>query len=769
MTKKPKNFKFNKKQNLPLVLLDTMVVCPRIVLPLLLEKPESINALNYALGKDRLVVFMLKPNKPGNWRKAATVARVVQMLKLPEGGVKVILEGLTRVKINKVEKNNQGFLITESEIIEPIPVKKTKEIKALMQSISSQFREIIGLGRMVSVELLTKIFNTQDPEALVDLIAFSLDIEPDKQQIILEIIPIKNRLKKLNDILAKEIAVLKTGQRLQKQTAKKLGKKQKEIFLREQLKNIEEELGMHGEESEHAKIKIKIKKAKMPQETEKIALKELDRLKRLPSFSPETSYIRNYLDWLTELPWSKKSKGNGNIKKAEKILNKDHYGLDKIKQRVTEHLAVQKLVGKMTGPILCFIGPPGTGKTSIGKSIAKAMNRKFYRMSVGGVRDEAEIRGHRRTYVGALPGRIIQGIKKAKTNNPVFMLDEVDKIGKDFHGDPASALLEVLDPEQNNEFVDHYLDVPFDLSDVMFITTGNVLSTIPPALKDRMEIIRFPGYTIKEKFNIAKKFLFPKQIKKHGLNKKQISISDGALKKIIQGYTQESGVRNLERELAKICRKTARKIAQNDSKKESITVKNIEKILGPRKYDPVLAEKENEVGTATGLAWTQTGGKILFIEAIKMPGKGKLILTGSLGKVMKESAQAALSYAKAVCADNKSWEKHDIHLHVPTGAIPKDGPSAGIAMATALVSLLENKKINKEVAMTGEITLRGKVLEIGGVKEKVLAAHRSGIKTVILPKTDKKYIKDEIPADVRKKLKFVYVDHMDQVLKKAFV
>jgi len=753
-----------KSDSLPLVLLDNIVIFPRMVLPLLLKKPESISALESAIQKNRLVVFIAQKNKGKEFYKIGTAAHIVQMLRIPEGGVKVVIEGITRVKIKKILQDKPFLKAKVEQIITKF--SETMPLKALMRSILSQFKQCVNLGKPVPLDTLMAVFSARNPETIIDLIVFNLDLKLEERQELLEIIGLKKRLEKLNKLLAREVEILKTGQELQKATAEKLGKASKEVFLREQLRSIEKELGITSEKNEIKVLEKELKKAGMPKKIQAVAMKELKRMEKMPSFSPEVAYIRTYLDWLKDLPWSKKTDGPVKIRKAGKILDEDHYGLEKIKERILEYLAVQKMVGKIKGPILCFIGPPGTGKTSIGKSIARALNRKFYRMSLGGVRDEAEIRGHRRTYVGSLPGRIIQGINSAGTRNPVFMLDEIDKVGRDFRGDPTSALLEALDPEQNFEFSDHYLEVPFDLSDVMFITTGNILDTIPPALRDRMEVIRFPGYTEEEKFQIAKKYLIPKLLKEHGLKNQNLKIQNKALRDIIQEYTREAGVRNLEREIAKICRKIVRRITENKKRTYTIEAKNLKKFLGAKKYQLTLAEKKDDIGVSTGLAWTEAGGEILFIELTKMPGKGRLILTGSLGDIMQESAQAAFSYAKA--KTGQSCQKHDIHIHVPSGAIPKDGPSAGIAIAVALVSVFLDKKINRQIAMTGEITLRGKILEIGGVKEKVLAAHRAGAKKIILPKDNKKNI-DDISKEVRKDLEFIFVEHMNEVLNHALV
>jgi len=753
-----------EKNILPLVILDNIVVFPRVVLPLILKKPESLAALEFAMQNEKMVVFMVQKGKGQEFYDVGTACRIAQMLKMQDGSMKVIVEGMRRVKIKEFVERTP-FLKVQAESV----VAETSDnmsVKALMRSILAQFRECVNLGKIVPLDVLMAIFSVRDPETLVDLIVFNLDLKITERQALLELTDTKKRLEELHKFIAKEVEILKTGQKLQKETAKKLGKMSKEVFLREQLKSIEKELGIGEERDEIKELKKALEKAGMPKPVEKIAMSELARMEKMPSFSPEISYIRTYLEWLKDLPWSKKSEGPINLKKAGKVLDEDHYGLEKIKERVLEYLAVQKLVGKMKGPILCFIGPPGTGKTSIGKSIARALGRKFFRMSLGGIRDEAEIRGHRRTYVGALPGRIIQGIKTAGTRNPVFMLDEIDKVGTDFRGDPTSALLEALDPEQNNSFSDHYLEVPFDLSDVMFITTGNILDTIPHALRDRMEVIYFPGYTDNEKFNIAKKYLIPKLLQEHGLKAKNLLISNAVLRKIIQEYTREAGVRNLEREIAKICRKIAYQISEGKRKIHKLGLNDLNKFLGPSKFQLNHGEKKDEIGVATGLAWTEAGGDILSIEAIKMPGIGKLILTGSLGKVMQESARAAFSYAKA--KTGQAYQSQDVHIHVPSGAIPKDGPSAGITIAAALVSVLTEKPINHEIAMTGEVTLRGQVLEIGGVKEKVLAAKRAGIKQIILPKDNKKNL-DDIPKDVRQKMDFIFVSHMDEVLKKALI
>src|SRR3989344_113856 len=644
--------------------------------------------------------------------------------------------------------------------------------KALTRLIIDQFRAISELRPFsnVSPEIIHMMSQLKDADQIISLITINLNLEIQDQQSILESINVYDALKKLNFFLTRELEILEAEKSVVKETKKQIGKMQKELFLREQLKSIEKELGVEDEKDEFNVIKGKIDGAGMPKNVKIKAEKELTRLSKMPPFSPEVSFLRAYLDWLVDLPWSKKTRENIDLKEAEKILNKDHYGLTKVKERILEYLAVQKQVGKLKGPILCLVGPPGTGKTSIGQSIARALGRKFIRVSLGGIRDEAEIRGHRRTYVGALPGRIIQGIHTAGVKNPVFMLDEIDKLGMDFRGDPSSALLEALDPQQNNSFSDHYLEVPFDLSEVMFITTANILETIPPALRDRLEIIHFPGYTEQEKFHIAKNFLIPKLFKDHGLKKRALAFADSALTDIIQKHTREAGVRDLERQLAAIIRKVTRKIVESSSKKQIIITKEtIHKYLGPIKYTHQIAETRDEIGVVTGLGWTPVGGEVFPIEVSKMPGKGRLILTGQLGTVMKESAQIALSFARFYVEKygiKEDFNKDDIHIHVPSGAIKKDGPSAGIAMTTALVSLFLKKAVKKEVCMTGEVTLRGKVMEIGGLKEKILAAHRAGLKIAVLPADNKKDLED-IPKEIKKDMKFFFTKTMEDVLKIA--
>ncbi|MEK9208189.1 MAG: endopeptidase La, partial [Patescibacteria group bacterium] len=683
-----------------------------------------------------------------------------------EGEINAQVRLISRVKISSFHEND-NFLVGHVEELKEDPAD-SPEIKALCNHLTNEFRRAMNLGKTADFLVFMNIMSPDNPPGqLADLIASVLDLKPSQKQELLELTNVKVRLEKVTDLLAKEIKVLELEKRIASKTAERFEKGAREVMLRERLKTIEKELGESDEDNEVRELMQKIKEAGMPEEIEEKAQKEARKLAQMAQFNPEAGYIRNYLDWLIDLPWSRESKTNLEIKNAEKMLNRDHFGLKDAKERIVEYLAVQKLSGKMKGPILCFVGPPGVGKTSIGKSIAHALGREFVKISLGGIRDEAEIRGHRRTYVGALPGRIIQGIKDAGTKNPVFMLDEIDKVGADFRGDPSSALLEALDPEQNSAFSDHYLEVPFDLSNVLFITTANVLYTIPPALRDRLEVINFTGYTHDEKFRIGKDFLVKKQLETHGLTDKEIEITDGGLKFIIEHYTREAGVRNLERQVARLLRKVAKQVAEGKKNKIVITSKNVPKFLGPIKMRSTMIEKKNEVGMSTGLAWTEAGGDILFIEVALMPGKGSLILTGQLGDVMKESMQAAMSYVRARGIEfglsPKFFQKIDVHVHVPEGAVPKDGPSAGIPITTAIISALTKVPISRTVCATGEVTLRGRVLEIGGVKEKMIAAHRAGLKTIILPKENKKDLID-VPKEVLRDLEFKFVSHMDDVL-----
>ncbi len=732
-----------------------------------------MGSLAEAVGKEQLAVFVAQKNiyddvEPKDLFTVGTVGKIFEVHRLPDGSSKIDVEGIARVQIKNFSQF-EPFFTVEVEAL-PQTIRHDVETEALMRATVEQFKQLIEVRNMPAIlpDLMNILNQIKDPYQIVYLITINLNLDLKEQQEVLEIGDAAEALKKMNFYITRELEIIEAEKRVVKETRKSLGKMQKEVFLREQMRSIEKELGMDSEKSDIDTIRTKIKEAQMPKDVETKALKELARFEKMPPFSPEISYLRTYLDWLVDLPWSKKSGGEIELAEAEKILNEDHYGLKKAKERIIEYLAVQKQVGKIKGPILCLFGPPGVGKTSIGKSIARALGRKFVRISLGGLRDEAEIRGHRRTYVGALPGRIIQGINTAGTSNPVFMLDEIDKVGVDFRGDPSAALLEALDPEQNFAFSDHYLEVPYDLSDVFFIATANQLDTIPPALRDRMEIIEFPGYTEHEKLNIAKNYLMPKQLKENGLNAPAVSIADAAIADVIRKHTREAGVRDLERQIATILRKVTRQTVEKKIKgKLAVTQKMLHGYLGPEKYTHQMAETKDEVGVATGLAWTPVGGEVLSIEASKMPGKGRLILTGHLGDVMKESVEAALSYARSKAASlgiKQDFYKEDIHIHVPSGAIRKDGPSAGVAMASAIISLMTNRPLRKDVAMTGEITLRGKVLEIGGVKEKVLAAHRAGVKIVILPQENKKDVEEDIPREIRRDLKFKFVKTIDNVL-----
>jgi len=765
------------KPTMPVGPLRDTVIFPGNSVPIISGRPKSKAALDLAWNSDKLIVFVTQKNSriedptEKDLYKVGTVCLIRRVVKNPEGEYTLQAEGLSRVFLKNFTKT-EPYLEAEIEEI-PELYERSDQTEALIRTVREQVKRFLELGgnpffdqtNFANWSLFTY---SDDPNQLVNSVVQSIDFKTIDKQQILEMVSAQERLQRLSELLAKEIRIMEISQKISSQTQERVSKITKEAILKEQMKSIEEELG--GGDSEHQEIhefELKIKKAGMPKEVLGKARKELSRLAKMSSFNPEAGYIRNYLEWLTDLPWMLVKNGKIDLKKSEEILDEDHYGLKKVKERIIEYLAVHKLSGKMRGPILCFVGPPGVGKTSIGKSIARALDRKFVKISLGGIRDEAEIRGHRRTYVGSMPGRIIQGIKQAGTKNPVFMFDEIDKIGADYRGDPSAALLEALDPEQNEGFSDHYLEVAFDLSNVMFITTANILDTIPPALKDRLEVIRYAGYTEDEKFHIAKKFLLPKQIQNHGLNVNNIEFEDEAIKKVIRGYTREAGVRNLERELSAVIRKVARKVAEGETKKFIIKPEDIHGFLGPIKFLPILAEKEDEIGMSTGLSVTEAGGEVLFIEVTLMPGKGSLLLTGQLGDVMKESGQAAMSYVRShwlqLGLQERFFHKVDVHIHVPEGAIPKDGPSAGIALTSAIISAFTRIPIHKDVAMTGEVTLRGRVLEIGGLKEKVLAAHRAGVKTVIAPADNEKDMED-IPDYVQKDLKFHFVKHMDEVL-----
>ncbi len=764
---------------MPLLPVRDIVVFPYMILPLFIGRETSIKAVDEALAKDRLILLAAQKDindeepKPEGIYKVGTVAMIMRMLKLPDGRVKILVQGLTKAAIDVYVQESPSYLVRIAKIKEPVVPEITLEIEALMRAVKDQVGKIISMGKILSPDVILILDSINDPGRLADLVASNLGLKIEESQQILEIVDPLERLNKVNEFLNREVQLLTMQVKIQSQAREEMTKTQREYYLREQLRAIQSELGEIDEKAEEINdLKEKIKTAKMPEEVEKETNKQLKRLEQMHPDSAESGVIRTYIEWLAELPWSIATQDNLDLKSAQNVLDEDHYDLEKIKGRIVEYLGVRKLKEKMKGPILCFVGPPGVGKTSLGKSIARALGRKFIRISLGGMRDEAEIRGHRRTYVGALPGRIIQGIKQAGTNNPVFMLDEIDKVGTDWRGDPSSALLEVLDPEQNYAFSDHYLNLPFDLSNVMFITTANLLDPIPPALKDRMEVISLSGYTEEEKVKIAKKYLVPRQVEENGLKPEDIDITEDGLRMVISHYTREAGLRNLEREIAGVCRKVARKKAEGKKGVTRIKGANLHKFLGIPKILPEAEQEKSEVGVATGLAWTEAGGEILFIETSILKGKGSLTLTGQLGDVMKESAQAALSYARSKAKEfnipEDFYEKNDIHIHVPAGAIPKDGPSAGVTMATSLISALTRIPVSKDVAMTGEITLRGRVLPIGGLKEKALAALMAGIKTVIIPRRNEKDL-EEIPKELREKIKFILADHIDEILKVALL
>lgn len=771
----------NGRLKLPILVAKDLVLFPYMILPVAITDKSSVKLIDDVLSRDkRLGYFLIKEDvgkgdvgetiHPYNLYEFGTLAEVLKMLKLPNGGIQILVQGMARIRLKKIIQRTP-YLIAEVEEIPDIP-DESSETKALFRSAVSQFMELMKMVPYMPEELQVAVVNISDPVKLAYLIAANLNIPVEERQKLIETSLPREKLKRVNSLINRELQILKLSKKIQTEVEGQIEKIQREHLLREQMRAIQKEL---GEADEHTigviELKDKIEKAKMPKEVQVVALKEVERLSKIPHASPEYTVAHTYVDWLVSLPWAITTTDRIDIRLAKRILDEDHYNLEKVKERILEYLAVRKLKSDIKGPILCFLGPPGVGKTSLGMSIARAMERKFIRLSLGGIRDEAEIRGHRRTYVGALPGRIIQSIKKAESKNPIFMLDEIDKLGADFRGDPSSALLEVLDPEQNHAFLDHYLDVPFDLSKVMFISTANITDTIPPALKDRMEIIELPGYTEEEKIMIAKNFIIPKQLKEHGLISQNLNFDKGAIYKIITSYTREAGLRNLEREIASICRKVAKNIALGKDIKRNISASDISKFLGPEKHFMDFGEKSTAVGIATGLAWTAAGGEVLSIEVTKMPGSKNLMLTGQLGDVMKESAQAALSFIRSRADKYKIsddfFSKSDIHIHIPAGATPKDGPSAGITMTAALYSLLTNKRIKPSTAMTGEITLQGKVLPIGGVKEKILAAKRAGIKNVILPSKNCNDL-SELPKEVRKQVKFHFVETIDQMLKLAF-
>ncbi len=773
------NFENNQKFKLPKTIgilpVRNAVAYPGTITPLAIGRKRSKRLLAATKSNKSVIGLVTQRNpetdKPGfeDIYSVGTAASILKIIKLPQGSVHIVVHGITRFKI-KQKIATEPYLKAAVEMLD-VSVKMTKKLRALIVSVRQTANRVIALSPNVPEEASVLLENIENPSALADFLAANLNLDIAKKQQLLEELNPAKRLEQISFELANQLEVLELSHKIQGRVRESVDKNQREYFLQEQLKAIQSELGKGDRQSDEIKQLIKnIKKAKMPRNVEKEAMRELDRLSKIPPASPEYSVIRTYLDWICELPWSVQTADQLDINKAERILNRDHYDLRKVKKRILEFLAVRKLNPTGKSPILCFAGPPGVGKTSLGKSIARAMGRKFVRISLGGIRDEADIRGHRRTYIGALPGRILQELRKCGSKNPVFMLDEMDKIGSDFRGDPASALLEVLDPEQNFSFNDHYLDEPFDLSAVMFIGTANYTEPIPPALNDRMEIIELPGYTEIEKLKIAKKYLIPRQLKEHGINKDQLTIKDEAILAIIQSYTREAGVRNLDRNIAAVCRTVATKIAKSEQRRATISKKQLIKILGPEYFESELALRTGIAGVATALAYTPVGGELLFIESAQMAGEGKLLLTGQIGDVMKESAQAAFSVIKAnakkLKIDADKFTKFDYHIHVPAGAVPKDGPSAGVAMFMSLTSLLLKKPIRPDVAMTGEITLRGLVLPIGGLKEKILAAKQAGIKTVILPDRNKKDV-PEIPREARKGLKFEFVKNTDQAMKIA--
>lgn len=764
-------------RELALLPLRGVAVFPYMVIHLDVGRERSISAIDAAMAEERELFLTMQKDAQtdepdmDDIYQFGTVAEIKQLLKLPGGTIRVLVEGLRRAKIVNLKSADPYMRVEVEEYTES--ASKDMELEALMRTLVGQFEQYAKVSKKIPPEAIVSVVTLEEPGRMADVIAAHLSLKLTAKQDVLEAVNVKERLELLCRLLANEMEILELERKINARVRKQMEKTQKEYYLREQLKAIQKELGEKEDRiSEAEELREKVDKAKLPKEVREKALKEIDRLEKMPPQAAEAAVVRTYLDWILALPWNKQTKDRLDIEAAEKILNDEHYGLKEVKDRILEFLAVRQLAKKMKGPILCFVGPPGVGKTSLAKSIANALERKFVRMSLGGVRDEAEIRGHRRTYVGAMPGRIIQSLKQAGTKNPVILLDEIDKLGADFRGDPASALLEVLDPEQNNTFSDHYIESPFDLSKVMFITTANVQYNIPRPLLDRMEVIYLPGYTEEEKLQIALRHLLPKQLAEHGLSKEQLVVSENAIRKIIREYTKEAGVRNLEREIASICRKVAKEIVAKKIEKAKVSAQNVEKYLGIPRFHYGVAEKKDEVGVALGLAVTEVGGDTLAIEVTIMKGKGKLTLTGKLGDVMKESAYAGFSYIRSRSSEfgisDDFYEKYDIHIHVPEGAIPKDGPSAGITMATALTSALTNRPVRKDVAMTGEITLRGRVLPVGGIKEKVLAAHRAGAKTIILPKENEKNL-EEIPVNVKRKLKFILAEHLDEVLEVALL
>ena len=756
-----------------------LVVYPHMAAALVADRLGSVKALDEALQQDKMVLILAQRDphtdrpEPGDLYKFGTLVRIYKMMKLPGDSLHAVVHGVSRARVMEVLETEP--IMRARVELQAERKNESMEGKALAHNLAEQFQRLIELVPTMSEELRIPLLNLEDqPSKMADFIAFNLKISLEDQQAMLELSDVKDRLKALTFLIAHEIEVAETGSRIQSQVEDKMGKAQREYYLREQMKAIQRELGEDGkgQGEDLSDLREKIDEASLPDEARVEAERELQRLERIPSISPEYSTLRTYLEWLSELPWSVSSEDQLDIARAREILNEDHYGLEKIKDRILEHLSVRSLKPDLKGSILCFVGPPGVGKTSLGKSIARALGRRFARISLGGVHDEAEIRGHRRTYIGALPGRIIQSIRKAGTNNPVFMLDEIDKLGRDFRGDPSSALLEVLDPEQNDTFTDHYIDLPFDLSNVMFVTTANMLAGIPEPLRDRMEVIELSGYTEEEKIEIARRYLVPRELETHGLSTEDVVFDDRAIGRIIADYTREAGLRNLERKIRTVARKSARSVAEGQAPPFPVSVDDLHRYLGPPVYFSETAERTGEPGVAIGLAWTPAGGEIMFVEASKMTGGKGLTLTGQLGDVMKESARAALTYVRSHAAewqiDPAFFAGHDIHIHLPVGAIPKDGPSAGVALVTVLTSLFTGRPVRNDLAMTGEVTLRGKVMPVGGIKEKVLGAMRAGITTIILPRRNEKDL-DDVPAAVKEKLGFCLVDHIDQVLELALM
>jgi ATP-dependent Lon protease len=764
-------------EQLPVLPLRDIVIYPFMIVPLFVSREKSIRAVDEALGENRMIFLVsqrdLDKEEPAgeDLYTTGTVAVIMRMLKLPDGRIRILVQGLARARVEEIADTGEYLKARLTALAEPAAPERSLEVEALVRNVRASMERATNLGKNISPEVMAIVAGLDDAGRLADLAASNLELKVEDAQSVLDIADTTVRLRRVNDLLNKEIEVLTVQQEINTQARADIDRSQREFFLRQQLKAIQTELGEGNELAEEiAQFREKIEASAMPKHAEEEALRQLKKLERMHPDAAETATLRNWMEIMTDLPWSKASVDNLDLLKAQQILDEDHYGLEKVKERIVEALAVRKLKEKPKGSIMCLVGPPGVGKTSLGRSIARALDRKFVRLSLGGLHDEAEIRGHRRTYVGAMPGRIIQALQQAATNNPLIMLDEIDKVGADFRGDPSSALLEVLDPEQNNSFRDNYLGVTFDLSNVMFMTTANVLDTIQPALRDRMEMIRLAGYTEEEKLEIARRHLLPKQIEENGVTAKNVHISKKALSSVVQQYTQEAGLRQLEREIGRICRKVARRIAEGKSELVRVTPKNIHEYLGAPKSFPEEVLRKDQIGVATGLAWTAVGGDVLFIEALRMKGKGQLVLTGQLGEVMRESAQAAYSYAKSRAKEleipEDDFEKYDMHIHIPEGAIPKDGPSAGITLATAMVSSLSQRAVRKDVAMTGEITLRGNVLPVGGVKEKVLAARRARVTRVILPHLNRRDM-DEIPKELFGEMTFVFVENVRDVFREA--